>query len=739
MTALANWARELGQDVADLPDVSARHQEAKRLIGQRHLLLVIDDAWTIESAHAMRCGGPNCCHLLTTRDQGLARAFAEASHARSVPTLEEEPAYKLLCELAPEACAVDPKAAQALANAVDGLPLALELVGGYLATPEHRIFPALSQAAMAEMANPRQRLKLVHQRLGSLQDKVLTLQESIALSLEGLPAEITQAFYDLGAFAPKPAQFSLQAAETVTQADAVSLACLVARNLVAVEGEQPMLALHQTLADMARTALDEAARARHRDYYLAFVEEDPDDWHRIEAVYNQLQWAWQALPEGPVLLDWIGALWVYQERRGLWQDYLAWANRALPMVRYQGLQKEERGLLIKLGFAYKSLGEHNKALDYFQQARPLCEAVGDRAGLAVTLNNIGASYDALGERDKALNYYQQARPLCEAVGDRAGLAGTLNNIGAVCDALGEHDKALDYYQQARPLYEAVGDRAGLARTLTNIGEVYNALGEHNKALDCYQQAWPLRKAVSDRAGLAVTLNNIGVVCDALGEHDKALDYYQQARPLYEAVDDREGLAVTLNNIGEVYNALGKHDKALDYYQQARPLREAVGDRAGLARTLTNIGAVYYALEEHDKALDYYQQARPLCEAVGDREVLAVTLTFIGAVYDDLGKRDKALYYYQQARPLWEAVDDRAGLATTQYNMAMIYRAQGRFDEAIIELKRVIELDELMLSPDLEAHRIVLSQVIRHKLGKRRICQEIKFKLKQYVIKNLKSE
>jgi Tfp pilus assembly protein PilF len=43
--------------------------------------------------------------------------------------------------------------------------------------------------------------------------------------------------------------------------------------------------------------------------------------------------------------------------------------------------------------------------------------VGNRAGQAITLNNIGLVYSNAGQPDKALEYYQQALPISEEVGD----------------------------------------------------------------------------------------------------------------------------------------------------------------------------------------------------------------------------------------------------------------------------------------------------------------------------------
>jgi hypothetical protein len=96
MSLLAGWAAALGHDVSDRLDLPARSQAVKDAIGLRHLLLVIDDAWDLDAATSLRCGGPHCAHLLTSRDQNLARKFAGAGRVIRVPVLEDDPAYTLL-------------------------------------------------------------------------------------------------------------------------------------------------------------------------------------------------------------------------------------------------------------------------------------------------------------------------------------------------------------------------------------------------------------------------------------------------------------------------------------------------------------------------------------------------------------------------------------------------------------------------------------------------------------------
>ena len=63
-------------------------------------------------------------------------------------------------------------------------------------------------------------------------------------------------------------------------------------------------------------------------------------------------------------------------------------------------------------------------------------------------------YDSLGEKQKALDYYNQSLPISRAAGNRNAEANLLNNIGLVYHFLGENQKALDHYNQALSLRQA---------------------------------------------------------------------------------------------------------------------------------------------------------------------------------------------------------------------------------------------------------------------------------------------
>jgi len=381
----AAWATALGIDISHLTDPRRRQQAICNALGPRPLLMVLDDAWDLEPARQLRCGGQVVC-LLTTRNDDIARKFAPGQ-ALHVPELAEDPSVELLRMLIPpQAWEAAADELRELAQAVGGLPLALKLVGGYLAEAEHHRFPGLLQNALTTLQDPAQRLALEQGYL----DRI------IGLSLEPLAEndpDALAAFYALGAFAPKPAHFTLADAVAVTGSDEAALARLAARNLLEVGEGGQRLALHQTLADYARMhAPDpEAARIRHRDYYMGLIEKDEKDWRRIETLYPQLRHAWQQQ--------------------------------------------------MAVGDLYSDMGDKQKALEYYQQALLMRRQVGDHAGEAATLNNIGLIYDALGQKQKALVCYQQALETYLQMRYLLGEAITLWNIGDLYFQAGKIDQA----------------------------------------------------------------------------------------------------------------------------------------------------------------------------------------------------------------------------------------------------------------------------------------------------------
>jgi tetratricopeptide (TPR) repeat protein len=496
---LNRWAEALGIDVTQERTTEQRAAHIQSRLGERKFLFVLDDAWQETPADLLcRIAAPGCAHLLTTRDHTIAAHLA-SEKPQPVKELPESHAITLLATLCPIAAQADEEALRRLARAAGGLPLALTLIGGYLAD---------NITFRAEVPQVFQGLEKTEAWLG-LEDRErrLTLAQIVDLSIAALPDDVRQVFTRLAPFAAKPASFSLEAAQAVSGGDLAALGTLVRRNLLEKSTEE-RVAMHAVVAACAQrhARRDGALADRHALYYLDWADQNPSDWLRIEAEWAQIQqgWRWVVRNQDQGILAYTEVLRRFLRLRGLWRDALSWNEEALAAARRLDQRGTEAMLLNNIGTIYDRLGERQRALEFFEQALPILREVGDRAGEAVTLNNIGAVYDKLGEQQRALEFYEQALPICREAGDREGEAATLNNIGAVYDKLGERQRAVEFYEQALPIFREIGDRADEAATLNNIGAVYDKLGERQRALEFYEQALPICREVGDRAGEAAT-------------------------------------------------------------------------------------------------------------------------------------------------------------------------------------------------------------------------------------------
>jgi hypothetical protein len=435
--ALVRWTDALGVNRSELDSDAQCAQTVRDAISDRQILLVIDDVWDADAAETMRCGGPNCAHLLTTRDKAIARTFAGVPRARNLPTLDSERSAELLRTLSPEAWNADPDAARSLLVAAAGLPLTIRLIGGYLAAPEcvlyPDLFPDLSKEAFAEMNDPRKRLELAEQRLGSHGSKPSTLRDTVLLSLEHLPEEVGRAFYALGAFEPMPERFSREAAEAVTAASPRTLALLAARNLLEIEQEGKQLTIHRTISDVAQSRPDADAVARHRNYFFGSVAHGRNRYHRwlITHQYAQINRAWQHAPDDEQLIERLFLMRPFFGLSNGWSEYLSWANRALEVAVRLNLVNRRGPLLADIGFGRFQLEDWKSALTSTRDATIALEDTGDRRGYARALHNEGMCHYALGDAKTALETIHRAITILNERGDTQGLVHAFHSLAGL--------------------------------------------------------------------------------------------------------------------------------------------------------------------------------------------------------------------------------------------------------------------------------------------------------------------
>jgi hypothetical protein len=256
---LTRWGTLLGvapSDVVNPESQLAWSQALQSVIGHRQILLVIDDAWTAEDALALHIGGTHCSYLLTTRQPQMAFPFVERRSC-VIPPLEDADGLVLLAQFVPQLVLQDPEGARSLVLAMGNLPLALTLMGKYLAssTLTGHLWPL--RAVLAQLYEAQEHLRInILSTSGEIWTNLvgnapLSLYAVIDICDQQLSQQARAALYALAVFPPKPQSFSEEAALAMSQQPREILDTLQDAGLLECWGPN-RYSLHQTVADYIR-------------------------------------------------------------------------------------------------------------------------------------------------------------------------------------------------------------------------------------------------------------------------------------------------------------------------------------------------------------------------------------------------------------------------------------------------------------------------------------------------------
>ncbi|WOD39073.1 tetratricopeptide repeat protein [Nodosilinea sp. E11] len=376
-----------------------------------------------------------------------------------------------------------------------------------------------------------------------------------------------------------------------------------------------------------------------------------------------------------------------------------------------------------LGNAYWSLGQYQQAIDYLQQTLAIAQEIGDRQVEANSLGNLGNAYWSLGQYPQAIDYRQQQLAIAREIGDRRGEATSLGGLGNAYRSLSQYPQAIDYHQQWLAIAREIGDRRGEANSLGGLGLAYRSLSQYPQAIDYHQQWLAIAREIGDRRGEANSLGGLGLAYQSLGQYPQAIDYQQQWLAIAREIGDRQGEANSLGNLGNVYWSLGQYQQAIDYHQQSLVIEREIGNRQGEANSLGGLGNAYQSLGQYPQAIDYLQQTLAIAWEIGDRRGEANALGGLGNAYDSLGQHQQAIDYLQQTLAIAREIGDRRGEANALGNLGNAYQSLGQYQQAIDYHQQHLAIAQEIGDRQGEAHSLLNSGLVLAKLGQRQPAQE----------------
>ncbi|GGQ82844.1 XRE family transcriptional regulator [Couchioplanes caeruleus subsp. azureus] len=605
--ALAGLLRSLGLPADSVPaDLAERSARLRSLLAGRRMLLLLDNAATVEQVRPLLPGTGSCVVLVTSRDSLAGLVAGQGADRLELDLLPLADAVALAGRLLRSRTDGEHDAVAALAVQCARLPLALRIAAELALMRRTAPLAAL----VDELSDRHRRLDL----LATGTDPQTDVAVVLSWSYGHLPPATARVFRLLGLH-PGPdidghavaALCGGDPAVTRRAVDELARAHLIRRH------DADRFVLHDLLqAYAARLAADDAERdaALHRllNYYWYTAQTATETMYPAER--HRLVCGRAPETPGPSLDTAARSLaWLNAERANL----VAVAVHA----ERHGLPAHTTALTLVLLRYVEAGGHHDEAATLHTHALRAAEKLGDTRRQAHLETNFAVILAQQGRYPEAELRLRHAADLAAKISDPVAQARALGNLGHLHERQGRYAEAADRLDEAITLCRAAGDSTGEARALGNLGQVLLRRGLPGPAGERLRAALTINRRTGDAVGEAYALISLGHIALRQGDHDRAADLCGTALKLCRANNEPAGEGYALDALGLARLAAGDHAAALDLLRQSLVTFSRLGERAGEANAGNSLGEALAASGQVHQARAYHEAALTLAAEIGD--------------------------------------------------------------------------------------------------------------------------
>ncbi len=489
---------------------------------------------------------------------------------------------------------IAPHAIAELCRRLDGLPLAIELIAGWVGTLSIR--EILQQRAVLLDSEP------AGARHGGRR-----LADVLQVSYDLLSSDQQRRLAMLSVFAGPFRIGDVQAVLDVdAQAAATTVRLLVDSSWLVVTrgGEQNLFTMLETIRSFAALQLDKtdqgpgqdghdgtgqdgtAARRRHAQHFAAIAAgselglggADAADWTiRLEAavadLHAALYWAAEHA-EIDLGLDISAALWRWWLVRGRLAVGRNWLARFLALA---GSRDDERVGRARCSAAVLAVenGDYPAAIRDAEAALAIFEQLGltDRTALAATV--LGSAHRYLGNHAGARQGFQTAMDLRARLGDRRSVSVAINNMALLELDDGDLSRAQDLFEQALAIKRELGERRSIAIGLANLADVLIRTGRWDAADQALDEGAAL--AAGHPQLIGTIRCNQGAVAAHRRDWAQAAEHFRAAIAASRAGGHPHGVIEAMIGLGRVCEQTGDRAEALSQLRAAHALASDIGN------------------------------------------------------------------------------------------------------------------------------------------------------------------
>ncbi|WP_371547767.1 tetratricopeptide repeat protein [Streptomyces sp. NBC_00554] len=699
--ALELLLRSLGLAASEIPPhPEAQGRVFRTLLGDRRLLVLLDNAASADQVRPLLPGSPTCCVLVTSRNRLGDLVAHDGAHALPLDLLQPDEARALLSRtLGTERVDDDRHAVDELIRLCGSLPLALRVAAARLAGD-----PALRTADLVTEMSEGNRLEALEPD----GDANSPLRTAFSVSYRVLAPGARRLFRLLGLF--PGAEFTTEAAAALLDVPLPQARRLIGA-LVSAHLIEPVTAARYRFHDLLReyaqecalveeTASDrEAALERLLIWYLNATRTTagaglfpelpsslrpgrhpglPSDtaarpWLDAERA-NLLAVINQAAHHGPRPVAWhltsalFSDFWIHLPRK-TWQTT---AQTALDAAEAESDLFGQAAMHSSLAAARWDRGHVRQTMEHATRALDISRELGWATGEASGLGLRGMARWSMARLDSAHDDFTAGLRIFRETGHRYFEGFGMIGLGMACRDLGRLHEAADHLERAVSLAAEVSwwDSYSAVQIL---GGVYWELGRLTDGLDLLGPEVASDKRAGYRNGHAMMFNAIAKINVELGRHGEGLEQAERAFALVQDTKRHWVQSSILNTIAAARRRLSQLDRALQAGEQALALAREARFRRAEADSLVCLSLTHKETGRYNEARAHAEQALTLARDHSFRVVEGQALTALCETAEAEEAHGTAVELGQEALAVHRETGHRLGEARTLMALARAHR------------------------------------------------------------------
>jgi DNA-binding SARP family transcriptional activator/tetratricopeptide (TPR) repeat protein len=605
---LGEMLRAIGVPGSAIPEgVRDRSAMFRSKLAGRRVLVVADDAASVEQVLPLVPGTSGSALIVTSRVQlyGLPGTVHIPLDGLAV-----HDAMDLLARLAGrDRIAAESDAAAELVAVCGGLPLALRIVGGKLATrPKWPVSVMLRGFARAE------------RRLSELEGGGLSVRASISTSYAALPERHRLAFRRLGIlgandFAGWVVSVLLDDGDGADVLNNLVRVSLVAPASVDATGE-PRYRLHDLVREFAIEQLSRDSAEEMK----ATTERMMNAWIQLAmAARAQLPPAHFFPPARAVLTHSILDDQLVTE---LTREPITWflAERQNTMAAVRSGAAGHRTYARRIAKLHDSFHSVQDRYDDAESMWRTVMADSDRSAEDVWCRlHVAAAMHERGRSAAALSVVDGCMAAAEGMEskDPELLAFVCYWRSACLWAMGEYERARHDGERGVELAQRAGLRLAEMNNLRRVSDAEVHLGDKQAALVSAERAVGISRELRNDWYAIEAMHSLGYVCNMAGLHREAVSACLEALAMQQRVMVNPRLrALSHAVLGDAYRGLGRYEEAIHCFHAAIPVFRTYGTERHLGRCLHLLGLAYEAVGQHEQATECLRSAEKISRDLG---------------------------------------------------------------------------------------------------------------------------